>query len=280
MVKKEFFPKLHRKLIQVASFGFTNPFINHFFSGKLYTGKLKSFCSPGLNCYSCPAAAFSCPIGALQAVSTSKKFSVSFYVIGFLLALGTILGRAVCAFLCPFGLLQELLNKIPSPKFKLWKPLRYVKFAILLLFVLILPVADTNYAGVGDPTFCKYICPQGTFEAALPLLTTHQELHSALGILFFIKLAILICVLILCIFCHRFFCKLLCPLGAIYGLCNKFSILKLSVNKESCIKCGKCTSTCKMEVDPKTNPNSIECIRCGECTHVCPVHALKLEFHL
>ena len=98
---------LKRKLIQIAAFGFTNAHIPNFLSGKLYTGKWKEFCAPGLNCYSCPAAAFACPIGALQAVTGSRKSPISFYVFGLLLAFGVIFGRAVCGFLCPFGLLQE-----------------------------------------------------------------------------------------------------------------------------------------------------------------------------
>ena len=110
---------LKRKLIQIAAFGFTNSHIPNFMAGRLYTGKWKEFCVPGLNCYSCPAAAFAWPIGALQAVTGSRKSPISFYVFGLLLAFGVIFGRAVCGFLCPFGLLQELLAKVPLPKKKL-----------------------------------------------------------------------------------------------------------------------------------------------------------------
>ena len=267
---------IKRKIFQIAAFGFTNPFINNFFSGKIYTGKLKNFCAPGLNCYSCPAAAFSCPVGALQSVGGSAKFSFSFYVLGILLAFGTVLGRGVCAFLCPFGFLQELINKIPSPKFKLWRWTRYVKYAVLLVFVLILPVADTNYAGSGDPAFCKYICPAGTLEAGVPLAVTHEEIQSSLGALFVLKISVLVFVLVMCVFVHRFFCKVMCPLGTLYGLCNKISFLRLKVDTEKCTGCGKCESVCKMDVNPVKEPDSIECIRCGECTHACNFDALRL----
>ena len=84
---------LKRKLIQIAAFGFTNAHIPNFLSGKLYTGKWKEFCVPGLNCYSCPAATFACPIGALQAVTGSRKSPISFYVFGLLLAFGVIFGE-------------------------------------------------------------------------------------------------------------------------------------------------------------------------------------------
>ena len=116
-----------RKLIQIAAFGFSNIHLGNFKSGSLYTGSWKQFCNPGLNCYSCPAATLACPIGALQAVSGSMNFKFSFYVVGFLLAVGVLFGRAICGSFCPFGLLQELLHKIPFPKGRLPKPLRYLK---------------------------------------------------------------------------------------------------------------------------------------------------------
>lgn len=106
-----------RKLIQIAAFGFSNMHLENFAGGKIYTGAWKQFCNPGLNCYSCPAASLACPIGAMQAVSGSMNFKFSFYVVGFLLAVGAVFGRFVCGFLCPFGLIQELINKIPSKKY-------------------------------------------------------------------------------------------------------------------------------------------------------------------
>ena len=71
--------EVKRKAIQIAAFGFSNAHVGNFAGGKLYTGKWKQFCNPGLNCYSCPAASLACPIGALQAVSGSMNYSLSFY---------------------------------------------------------------------------------------------------------------------------------------------------------------------------------------------------------
>lgn len=265
---------LKRKLIQIAAFGFCNPHIQNFMGGKLYMGKWKNFCAPGLNCYSCPAAALSCPLGALQAVSGSMNFTFSFYVTGILLAFGAVLGRSICGFLCPFGFIQELLHKIPSPKFKLPKIFRYVKYLMLLVFVLILPIASTNVAGSGDPAFCEYICPAGTLEGGLPLLAARSELRGVVGGLFAFKLTILITVIVCSVFIMRFFCKVLCPLGAIYGFFNKTSLYRLKVDKEKCIGCGKCAVVCPMDVNPIENPDSMECIRCKACVGVCPAKAL------
>lgn len=267
---------IKRKLLQTIAFGCSNAHLLNFKGGRLYTGKWKQFCNPGLNCYSCPAAGFACPIGALQAVNGSRQFSFSFYVTGLLLTFGVLLGRAICGWLCPFGLLQELIHKIPSPKRKLKKGFLYVKYIVLVVFVLILPVAVTDYMGMGKPAFCQYICPAGTLEGGLSLLLAHESLRNAVGSLFSLKMTILVLTLIGCVFFYRFFCRTLCPLGAIYGLFNKISILHLEVDRHKCVGCGKCKDVCGMEVDPTQTPNAAECIRCGACVDVCSTGAVCL----
>ena len=269
---------LVRKIVQIAAFGFTNPHLNNFMSGKIYTGKWKNFCSPGMNCYSCPAAGLSCPIGAMQALGSSIDFSLSFYVLGFVLAIGLFLGRFVCAFLCPFGLLQELLYKIPLRKFKLPKWSRWVKYVMLLLFVLILPATSSLPSGAGKPDFCEYVCPVGTVEAGIPLVLSNSTLSSALGALFWWKLFLALAILFACVFTCRFFCKVLCPLGAIYGLLNKISFYHVDVEGKKCSSCGMCGKVCPMDVNPVKNPRSSECILCGRCAWECPEKAIRLTF--
>ncbi|MBR2925159.1 MAG: 4Fe-4S binding protein [Clostridia bacterium] len=275
--------KLKRKAIQIAAFGLNNCHVGNFFQkggAKLYTGPWKQFCAPGLNCYSCPAAGLSCPIGALQSVTGSMKMDVSFYVVGFLLAVGVLLGRFVCGFLCPFGLIQELLAKIPLPKKKWRLPpfAKYIKYGVLVVFVLLMPVVVTNVVGMGDPAFCQYICPSGTLLGGIPLISTHPELQQTIGWLFSWKMFLLIAILIGSVLVYRFFCKTLCPLGAIYGILNKVSFYRLTVDEQKCIHCGKCAQVCGMDVNPVKHPQSMECIRCGECAAACPVGAIRIGF--
>lgn len=275
---RDFAMKFRRRIIQIVAFGFSNSHVQNFASGRIYSGSWKQFCNPGLNCYSCPAAGLACPIGALQAVSSSQKYSLSLYVTGFLLAIGVIFGRAICGFICPFGFMQELLAKIPVPKFRLPRLLKYVKYVILLVFVLIIPATLTDYFGIGEPAFCKYICPAGILEGGLPLLLANSGLRSSVGGLFGLKACILIATVAGCVFCCRFFCKLACPLGAIYGLLNRVSLYHLEVDKTRCIGCGRCAEVCMMDIDPVRKPNSAECIRCGQCRAACPSKAIHIGF--
>ena len=175
-----------RGWIQAAATLLTNIHIPNLFKGKIYQGNAKTVCVPGLNCYSCPAAAGACPIGAFQAVVGSSNFKFSYYITGFFILLGVTLGRFICGFLCPFGWFQDLLHKIPGKKFSTarLKPLRYLKYIILIVFVIALPMLVTNSIGMGDPFFCKYICPQGVLEGAIPLSLGNSAIRSALGRLF------------------------------------------------------------------------------------------------
>lgn len=269
-----------RGWIQAAATLLTNIHLPNFFKGGIYQGKGKAVCVPGLNCYSCPGAAGACPIGSFQAVVGSSKFRFSYYITGFLILLGVLLGRFICGFLCPFGWLQELLHKIPTKKLstKKLKPLTYLKYAILLLAVVLLPAIVVNDLGMGDPFFCKYICPQGVLEGAIPLAAVNEGIRSALGPLFNRKLIILIVVVVLSVLFYRPFCKWICPLGAFYALMNKVSLLGIKVDEHKCVSCGKCARVCKMDVDVTKTPNHTECIRCGKCITSCPTEAIKFNY--
>lgn len=265
-----------RGWIQAGATLLSNIHLSNFFKGGIYQGSGKAVCVPGLNCYSCPAASGACPIGAFQAVAGSSKFGFSYYITGFLILVGVLLGRFVCGFLCPFGWLQDLLHKIPGRKISTGrlKPLTYMKYAVLIGTVILLPALMTNDVGMGDPYFCKYICPQGVLEGALPLAAANAGIRSALGALFTRKLIILMAVGILSVVFYRPFCKWVCPLGAFYGLMNKVSLLGVEVDRGKCVSCGRCAEVCKMDVDITRTPNHGECIRCGKCVTVCPVDAL------
>ncbi len=263
-----------RRLIQLYAALLYNANIKGFFSGDIYQGKTKNFCVPGLNCYSCPGAVGACPLGSLQnALATGKTSSLS-YMFGILILLGLLLGRTICGFLCPFGLVQELLHKIPSPKLKKNKYTRilsYFKYILLGSLVVFVPLA---YAGrIAVPGFCKYVCPDGVLFGAFGLLINPEnaDMFGMLGPLFTWKFCLLVAFLTGAIFLYRFFCRFFCPLGAIYGFFCKLALLGVKLDEEKCVSCGKCVEQCGMDI---RHVGDHECIHCGKCINVCPTKAI------
>ena len=267
-----------RHIFQSFWFLVTNSFFEGFKTGKIYSGELKQLCVPGMNCYSCPGAKGSCPIGALQAVIGSPNYKFSYYVVGFLFFVGALIGRGVCGYLCPFGLVQDLLHKIPFVKkietFKGDKALRKAKYLILLVFVILLPLFLVDIIGQGAPYFCKLICPVGMLEGGIPLVWMNTSMRGAVGFLYAWKGLILLLTILLSIIIYRPFCKYICPLGAIYSLFNSVSFFRYTLDHQKCIHCGRCKAVCEMQCDPVQNCNDLECIRCGKCKNACPVDAI------
>ena len=252
-----------------------NANLKGFVSGNIYTGNTKQFCAPGINCYSCPGAVAACPLGSLQG-SFSAERSTIFYVGGCLLLYAILFGRMICGWLCPFGLIQELLYKIKSPKLAkspVTRILSFLKYVILVFFVGIVPI---TYAlrSVPLPAFCKYICPAGTIEGGLLLLSNkfNGNMFEMLGPLFTWKFSLMVSIVVGSIFIFRLFCRFLCPLGGLYGLFNKFSCFGVKVDEDKCTHCNLCIAHCKCDIK---HVGDQECIACGECIDVCPTKAIS-----
>ncbi len=271
--------------VQLGWTALSNGYLAGFAGGKIFTGVSKTLCVPGLNCYSCPGALGACPLGALQATLGSRDYKFAFYVTGFLLLVGAVLGRFVCGFLCPFGLVQDLLYRIPLPKFLKKKKLlpgdrflRWTKYVLLALFCILLPLAVVDVVGQGQPWFCEFVCPSGTLLGSVPLLTVNQALRGVIGPLWVWKMALLVVVVLLAVVYYRPFCRYLCPLGAVYGLANPVSFYNIRLDESACIRCGKCQAACGFDIPVYLRQNSPECIRCGKCVEACPTGALSMGF--
>ncbi len=271
-----------RNFIQLLFTCLFNGYAVGFAKGAIFKGATKGICVPVLNCYSCPGALGACPIGSMQTLLAKRGGRLSVYVLGMVMLFGVILGRVVCGFMCPFGLLQDLLYKIPCFKYtkhgKVDKVLRSLKYVVLLLLVIILPAFVRNKYGMSETFFCKYLCPAGTIGAGLPLLLKVEALRTTVGTLFYYKLSIAIVIVLLSVVIYRPFCKYLCPLGAIYGGFNNVAFVRLKVNEDKCVSCKACESACDMGVDILTNINSTECIRCGKCIDTCKHGAITRTF--
>ena len=267
-----------QRIVQLISAVLVNGYMTGFQKGKIFSGGTKAVCVPVLNCYSCPGALGACPIGSLQAAVSGVKRHFPFYVLGLLMLFGIVLGRVVCGLLCPFGLVQDLLHKIPVPKLnvpkKIDRPARYIKYIVLLVLVIGLPAFAATQTGVTPPYFCKYLCPAGTLGGGIPLMIADPALRKLAGGLFSWKVFALVVVAAASMFIHRPFCRYLCPLGAFYSLFNRFSFFQMHLDENKCIGCKECERSCPMAVEVTKNINSRECIRCGTCKSLCPTGAI------
>lgn len=157
-------------------------------------------------------------------------------------------GRWACSTICPLGIIEELIFKIPFPKKIINLPyekyLRKIKYILFFLLVVLIP---------------------------LVFLPNKSKLESSF---LFIKIFGFTTVFILSLFIYRPFCKYFCPFGVFLGFFNKISPFRYKVNT-SCNHCGYCERKCKLGLTPHRDPNNMECIRCGKCVKECPKKALK-----
>lgn len=273
------FLRFKRHLIQLIAALLYNLNLEGFVTGTIYQGPTKGFCVPGLNCYSCPGAIAACPIGTLQASLVASGQKLPFYIVGTLLAFGALLGRTVCGWLCPFGLIQDLLDKIPLPKIRKGAWSRFLsrgKYVILIGLVLVAPVVLLAVTGIGTPAFCAWLCPAGTLGAGIPLVSTNENLQIMVGALFDWKVAVLVLILVLSLFVYRPFCRFLCPLGAIYSFFNRFALLRYRVDEAKCVGCSDCLEVCRVDI---RHVSDRECIQCGDCVSGCPQGAIRFSLH-
>lgn len=281
-----------RSLSQFGAAVLSNAYLKGFLTGKIYEGSLKRACIPTLNCYSCPGALFSCPIGAAQVIFSGaggmdptavhtyrdKFWNILSYtpltVIGMLFVVGALFGRASCGWICPFGFLQDQLHRLPTPKFRAPKALRLLKYVFLVVMVVLLPLLMFLNTGFGEPTYCKYVCPAGTLEGGLLLPLLNPDLRAVLGKLFLWKFSLLVFFLIAMVFVARPVCTWACPIGAFLAPFNSASILRLHFARDGCVHCGACNRVCVTSLDVETEIDGPDCVRCLECAKSCPHHLI------
>jgi len=261
-----------RRNVQILSLLVLNSF---------FLSPLRPVCFPALNCYMCPMAVFACPVGVVVQFSTVAAFPL--FAVGVVGLTSAVFGRFACGWLCPFGLVQEWLHRIPLPKFSVPRRLGYARYAVLVIFVVGVPL----YLRAKEHPlyFCSW-CPVGTLEAAVPAgiakataglkptsafvaaSPTHFQLavqEFAVSPMMWVKLGVLGAVLAAAAMMKRPFCRVVCPLGAAFSIFGRFSWLQLKVNKERCRTCEACRRLCPVDLEPSEDAGSAECITCLEC---------------
>ena len=246
-----------RKIFQIAAFALSNLGVIHIFQ----TG----FVCPFLYCDGCPFAAFGCPIGILQ--NFIKDGQLPLFTVGSLGVYGTLFGRAFCGWACPFGTVHDLLSPSNHKREVKTRNQWFVKYGILFLTLALAWVAL-------DTVFCKF-CPSGSLFAAIPYRLLHPE-RAEFGLFFYTHMFTLALTIILALLISRFWCRYLCPMGAIAGAFNKVSIVNIHLNEKKCIKCNVCLQACPMGItEIEDIGNSTDCILCGRCVEACPEKALR-----
>lgn len=248
-----------RRLTQIVAFIISNlGFIRIFKTG---------FVCPFLYCYGCPFAAFGCPIGIIQNFMIYRQFPL--FTIGSLGIYGILLGRTFCGWACPFGTLHDLLSHSNAKRSIQIRNYWYVKYIILFLTLGLAWVAL-------DTVFCKF-CPSGSLFAVIPFRLIYPE-SAEFGLFFYIHIFTLALTIALALLISRFWCRYLCPLGAITGAFNKVGLLTIEWNEEKCKKCNTCLDLCKMGITKTRDIGaSTDCILCGRCVETCPEKALNFK---
>lgn len=211
------------------------------------------------HCYACPMSSFACPIGLIA--SAVAIGLVPLMAFGVIFIAAAAIGSAVCGWLCPFGLLQDLLDKVPTPKFRLpaWTGIGRYLTLIGLVFVgpILLGKTADNYA------FICNVCPAGAIEAGLPRIIAGQITPERLLAAKYIIAGIIVALML---FTYRPWCRVFCPLGGVFALFNRVSLFFLKFHKDKCVNCKTCTVNCPCGIDVKKAINTSSCIRCMKCT--------------
>ncbi len=232
--------------------------------------RLHNLCGPVFHCYACPLATFACPIGVLANFSALHLFP--FMAVGLLVAVGAVFGSMVCGWACPFGLLQDLAAKVPTPKLDLPRWTGHLRYVVLVGTVLAVPFLF----GESHPLFVCNFCPAGAIEGAVPSMVQQAAAGQPVVLPNALKLGVLFAFLGAVFFVRRPWCRILCPLGAIFSIFNRTSVFFLRLDPGKCTQCKRCHKLCELGLQPDRSPNDSRCIRCLDCTR-CSPGALRLD---
>jgi len=203
-----------------------------------------------------------------------EEFSAGGIILFFVSTIGfaILFGRVICGFLCPMGLIQDIMHQIRQKTgvkgvrvnestYNRLKPVKWVMVLIML---------GITFAG-------------GEFCAFCPAMAT-SPVFAGLAVSLYLSGFMMIIVLVGSFFKRRFWCNI-CPLGLLIGLTHKISPFRIKKDVQSCTECGACYEACPMGVKiiyterKKTDVTDMNCIMCGECIRKCPENnALTMTF--
>ena len=246
-------------------------------TGKGVSLPTNAVCVPGLNCQFCRYSIAGCPLGITQQAMAGNLSRIGWQFWGLLVLIALIFGRLICGWGCPIGLLQDLFDKVPLPKIKKNKIthyLSYLKYIIGIVFVISIPLYTGYFTPRGITAFCAQVCPGNLFEVVILPNLLRGDWDNLVLAMQNSKFYWVVGLFIAMMFIYRPFCRFVCPLGAFYGLFNKFSFFGVKVDAAKCIGCNACTRNCKMDCQ---TVGDRECISCGNCIAHCPKDAISFK---
>lgn len=198
------------------------------------------------------------------------------FILSAIILLSLVFGKAFCSWLCPVGFISEALGdlgeKIFGRKIKIPKlldyPLRSLKYLLLLFFVYSI----------------FFLMSKAALEE---FLNSPYNLLSDVKMYYFFadisrfSLIVVSALFLLSILIRNFWCRFLCPYGALLGIASLISPNKIKRNEDSCIRCARCAKACPsfIKVDNIKSVVSDECTSCMNCVDACPVaNTLELKF--
>ncbi len=222
-----------------------------------------------------------CPFGGFESLYTYLKtgsFVPRIMISSIILAIGILLTvfifkRGFCGWICPFGTVQELFNKITKKKYELPaqvdKYARYIKYIVLIVILVGTAVTGTLVFRGYDPFMTFFHFGKGLlWDFSADEAADHATAY-----------VVTILVLFGAIFINRFWCRYLCPLGAVTAIFSKLGFASIKRDSKKCIDCGICDKGCpvKVKVSNVQKVKSAECIDCTTCVSSCPKSALSIN---
>jgi polyferredoxin len=237
-------------------------------------GFSSGFCIPVMNCEGCLLSWFACPIGRMSEFIAFREFPILVLIV--VLVTGLLMGRFLCGWVCPMGLVQDMLYKIPAPRIRLPRFLTWFKYGSLVITVIVV----SFYFGKMVPAFFCQFCPTAALQVVIPDMIRFEDFTLDSGRI--LRFSVLAAFLVFAVLNHRSFCKVMCPIGAMVALTNKFTLFGIRLDNNKCVHCHKCDRTCPMNVavektaeTGKKIDRDPECIQCLTCEHVCPTAAIS-----
>jgi ferredoxin-type protein NapH len=201
------------------------------------------------------------PLAALEVMLAAREFIWPLFLSAVpLLLVSVIMGRVFCGWVCPLNTVLEMVALVTKPQHMtkpLWQPYWFLGAVLILSAVAGLPL----------------------FTLISPIGIVSRALVFGAGI----ELALILLLIFIELFYGRkFWCRKICPVGALYSIVGRYRPLKIELDDSKCIQCGKCYQQCSMGVNVGSNrPQELRsCISCGECTDVCGEKAVGFAWKL